>query len=126
MGEMVGVPLDTKATPEFTVEDISVGAYAHGFGTSGDGRPYAFRVIRRTIHVEVYREDLDHTVPNQEDVAALAEASITDIDLNDERSIVALVRDLVHTAEPVEREVASESTTVRAFLSRISSVIDSI
>ena len=120
------IPLDIDAAPAFTVEDISVGPFAHGFGRSADGRPYAFRVLRRTLHVEVYRDDLDHTVPDQDDIVALADASVTDIDLDDERSITAMVRDLVASAEPVEREVVSESTTVRAFLSRISSVIDAI
>lgn len=117
---------DTTGTGTFTVEDISVGPFAHGFGRAADGRPYAFRVIRRTLHVEVYRADLDHTVPDHDDIDALAEAAVTDIDLTDERSIIGMVRDLVASAEPLEREVTSESATVRAFLSRISSVIDAI
>ncbi|MBJ8345642.1 hypothetical protein [Antrihabitans sp. YC2-6] len=118
--------MDTNDTHAFTVEDITVGPFAHGFGRDADGRPYAFRVVRRTLRVEVYRQDLDHTVPDQEDIVALADGSVTDIDLGDERSIVGMVRDLVTSAEPVERSVVSESATVRAFLSRISSVIDAI
>ena len=113
-------------TGTFTVEDVSVGPFAHGFGRAADGRPYAFRVMRRTLHVEVYRADLDHTVPGQEDIVAVAEGSVTDIDLSDERSIIGMVRDLVASADPVDREVVSETATVRAFLSRISSVIDAI
>ena len=55
-------------------------------------------------------------------VAAVAEAPVTDVDLGDERSVVALVRDALAAARPAERR--TDRTTVRAFLSRISSVID--
>ena len=110
----------------FTVEDVSVGPFAHGFGRAADGRPYAFRVMRRTLHLELYRADLDHTVPSQEDIVAVADGSVTDIDLADERSIIGMVRDLVAAAEPIDGEVVNETATVRAFLSRISSVIDAI
>lgn len=118
--------MNANEAPEFTVEDITVGPYAHGFGRSADGRPYAFRLIRRTLHVEIYREDLDTTVPDQEDIVALADASVTEIDLDDERGIVAMVRDLVANAADVDPPMDSDSTTVRAFLSRISSVIDAL
>lgn len=82
---------------DFMVEYIAVGPYAHGFGTSGDGLPYTFRVTGRTLVVEVYREGAD-TVPQPDDVVARADGSVTEIDLSDERSIVAFVRDLVAVA----------------------------
>ncbi|WP_069166623.1 hypothetical protein [Nocardia altamirensis] len=110
-------------TSGFAIDDITVGPFAHGFGTTGDGRPYAFRTVRSTLTLEIYRPDLTSAVPSPEDVVAVAEARVTDIDLDDERSVVALVRDLIPDAAPVavpDRDV----TTVRALLGRISSVID--
>ncbi len=118
--------METGQTSTFTVEEISVGPHAHGFGVAADGRPYAFRVIRANLLVELYRADLDTTVPTPDDIVAVGEGPVTDVDLTDERSVVALVRDVVAGAEPVERPANRESTTVRAFLSRISSVIDAI
>ncbi|CAM2763383.1 hypothetical protein [Skermania piniformis] len=114
--------MNAGQTPTFTVEEISLGPYAHGYGTAEDGRSFAFRVIRTSLLVEVYRDDLTTTVPAPEDVAAVAEAPVTDVDLGDERSVVALVRDALAAARPAERR--TDRTTVRAFLSRISSVID--
>ncbi|HEY5857597.1 MAG TPA: hypothetical protein VIW24_27095 [Aldersonia sp.] len=110
----------------FTVEYVSVGPYAHGFGTAADGRAYAFRVLGATMHVEVYREGLDSPVPDQEDIAAIASAKVTDVDVDDERSIVAMVRDMIAEAKPVNLPRESGATTVRALLHRISSVIDAI
>ena len=109
----------------FTVEYVSVGPYAHGFGTAADGRAYAFRVLGATMHVEVYREGLDSPVPDPGDIAAVASAKVTDVDVDDERSIVAMVRDLVAEAKPVDLP-ESGATTVWALLHRISSVIDAI
>lgn len=106
----------------FAVDDITVGPFAHGFGTTADGRPFAFRTVRATVVLEIYRADLDTEVPGPDDVVALAEAGVTDIDLDDERSVVALVRDMIPdaVATTAERDV----TTVRALLGRISAVID--
>ena len=118
--------MDSNQQHDFTVEYVAVGPFAHGFGRTVSGHPYAFRVVRRTLRVEIYRNDLDNTVPAQEDVVARAEGSVTEIDLTDERSIIGLVRDLVGAAQPVDSAAAGEETTVRAFLSRISSVIDAI
>jgi hypothetical protein len=39
----------------------------------------------------------------EEDIVAVATHSLTDVDLSDERSLAAAVRDAVATAEPVER-----------------------
>ncbi|PXX71080.1 hypothetical protein DFR70_101501 [Nocardia tenerifensis] len=111
-------------TSGFAIDDLTVGPFAHGFGTTGDGRPYAFRTVRSSLRLEIYRADLTTDVPGPEDVVAVAEARVTDIDLDDERSVVALVRDMIPDAVPVEAAPDREMTTVRALLGRISSVID--
>ncbi|MEU2253735.1 hypothetical protein [Nocardia xishanensis] len=108
----------------FAIDDITVGPFAHGFGTTADGRPYAFRTVRSILTLEIYRADLDSDVPAPEDVVAVAEVRVTDVDLDDERSVVALVRDMIPDAVPVEAAADRDVTTVRALLARISSVID--
>ncbi|MET9486937.1 hypothetical protein [Nocardia sp. NPDC006630] len=112
--------------PGFTVEDVSVGHYAHGFGVTEDGRPFAFRTVRGVMTVEIYRPDLQTDVPAAEDVVAIAESRLTDIDLEDERSIIALVRDLIPQASAVPATPAREAITVRALLARLGAVIDGI
>ncbi|WP_330180860.1 hypothetical protein OHB26_31340 [Nocardia sp. NBC_01503] len=113
-----------SGTPDFTVEDVTVGRYAHGFGVTGDGRSFAFRTVRSTLTLEIYRPDLDTEVPAAEDVVAVAVARVTDIDLDDERSIIALVRDLIPEAVPVGPPQPLEASTVRALLGRLSAVIE--
>ncbi|MFF5033576.1 hypothetical protein [Nocardia salmonicida] len=108
----------------FGIDDISVGPFAHGFGTTDDGRPFAFRTHRATLTVQIYRADLGDAVPGSDDVVAQAQAQVTDIDLGDERSVSAFVRDLLPDADPVEAPASSEISTVRAILGRISAVID--
>ncbi|WP_194818767.1 hypothetical protein [Nocardia sp. XZ_19_385] len=108
----------------FVIDDITVGSFAHGFGTTADGRPYAFRTVGPTLTLEIYRADLDTAVPAPEDVVAVAAVRVTDVDLGDERSVVALVRDMIPDAVPVEAVADRDVTTVRALLGRISSVID--
>jgi hypothetical protein len=88
---------------EFSIEVISTGVYASGFGQLADGRSFAFRVDRQTLVVEVYRPRLSGPVPQAEDVVAVASRTVTDIDLTDERSIGAAVRDAVAHAHPVPR-----------------------
>ncbi|MFC9659898.1 hypothetical protein ACFVJ5_06635 [Nocardia sp. NPDC127606] len=115
----------TDRTPAgFGIDDISVGPFAHGFGTTDDGRPFAFRTHRATLTVQIYRADLGDTVPGSDDVVAQAQAQVTDIDLGDERSVSAFVRDLLLDADPVEAATTSDISTVRAILGRISAVID--
>ena len=106
---------------EFLVEDVSVGPYGYGYGIAADGRPFAFNVVRSMLFVELYREDLPaDVVPDRTDIVAKAQAPVTDIDLDDERSIVALVRDMVSSAVPVHRADVAEPTIVRALLDRMS------
>ncbi|QNG18730.1 hypothetical protein G4H71_21980 [Rhodococcus triatomae] len=109
--------MDIPGSSEFTVEDVTAGAHAHGFGTTADGEPYAFRVRGRVLYLEIYRADLDTEVPNAGDVVATAEWPITEIDLTDERSIVAAVRDAVADRDPVVRKPPGEET-LRAILGR--------
>lgn len=109
--------MDTAETPEFAVDYVTVGPYANGFGKCAGDKSFAFRVVKRDLVVELYRSGLAGSVPTDDDVVARAHAPITDVDLDDERSLVASVRDLVAAAEPVEDQ------SDRGFLGRISSVI---
>ena len=93
--------METPNFSVFTVEDISAGAHAHGFGRTAEGNPFMFRVRRRTLHIDVYRADCLADVPGDDDVIATARKGITEIDLTDERSIIAAVRDAVANTEPV-------------------------
>lgn len=89
--------------PALEFEDISTGVFASGFGQVGDGRSFSFRIEHRALVVEVYRPRLAGPVPQAEDVVATAERSLVDIDLNDERSLRAVVRDAISEAVPVPR-----------------------
>ncbi|OBA64131.1 hypothetical protein A5647_03510 [Mycobacterium sp. 1100029.7] len=91
------------ADQEFAVEDISTGIFASGYGQVGDGRSFSFHIEHRSLVVEVYRPRLAGPVPQAEDVVARAVRSLVDIDLTDERSLTAAVRDSVAAAPPVPR-----------------------
>ena len=91
------------ADKEFAVEDISTGIFASGYGQVGDGRSFSFHIEHRSLIVEVYRPRLAGPVPQAEDVVARAVRSLVDIDLTDERSLTAAVRDSVAHAVPVSR-----------------------
>ncbi|MFI5719209.1 hypothetical protein [Nocardia sp. NPDC051750] len=108
--------------PGFSADEVTTGPFAHGFGRTGDGRSFAFRTVRATLQLEIYRSDPDSVVPGPEDVVAVAETQVTDIDLDDARSVVALVRDLLPTAAPPPG--GRNVPTVRALLARIGSVIE--
>ncbi|MFD3704350.1 hypothetical protein ACFWUP_14515 [Nocardia sp. NPDC058658] len=115
----------TDRTPAgFGIDDISVGPFAHGFGTTDDGHPFAFRTNHATLTVQIYRADLGEAVPDSDDVVAQAQAAVTDIDLGDARSVSAFVRDLIPDATPVGVPASGDISTVRAILGRISAVID--
>jgi hypothetical protein len=90
---------------EFAIEDISTGVHASGFGQVGDGRTFSFHIEieRQMLVVEVYRPRITGPVPQAEDVVAVASRKLTDIDLDDERSVSAAVRDAVAAAQPVTR-----------------------
>lgn len=87
----------------FAIEDISTGMYASGFGVVGDGRTFSFHVERATLLVEVYRPRRSGPVPQAEDVMATASRSLVHVDITDERSLAAAVRDAVAQAQPVPR-----------------------
>jgi hypothetical protein len=91
------------AGTQFAVDDIWTGMHASGFGRVGDGRSFAFHVDRQTLFVEVYRPRLAGPVPQATDVVAAATRSLAHVDLDDERSLVAAVRDAVNDAQPVPR-----------------------
>lgn len=88
---------------EFVIEDISTGVFASGFGQVGDGRSFSFHVERAVLMVEVYRPRLAGPVPQAEDVVAATSRSLVEIDVDDERSLAAAVRDAVAVAEPIRR-----------------------
>ena len=93
----------STADREFAVEDISTGIFASGFGQVGDGRSFSFHIEHRSLVVEVYRPRLAGPVPQAEDVVAKSVRSLVDIDLTDQRSLTAAVRDSVANAAPVAR-----------------------
>ena len=88
---------------EFAIEDISTGVHASGFGQVGDGRTFSFHLEKQMLVVEVYRPRLTGPVPQAEDVVAVATRKLIDIDLFDERSLSAAVRDALAAARPVPR-----------------------
>ena len=88
---------------EFAIEDISTGVHASGFGQVGDGRSFSFHVERQSLIVEVYRPRLSGPVPQSEDIVAAGTRKLIDIDLSDQRSLAAAVRDAVAAAQPVAR-----------------------
>lgn len=109
----------TAPIPGFGVEDVTAGAHAHGFGSTGDGRNFAFRVRGKVLHVDIYRAD-SADVPDAVDVEATADADVTDVDLADERSVVAAVRDAVTGA----LAGPSDSGALRSLLGRLGQAID--
>ncbi|TFV60643.1 hypothetical protein E4P42_03915 [Mycobacterium sp. PS03-16] len=92
-----------RDSTEFVIEDISTGVHASGFGQVGDGRSFSFHIERQQLVVEIYRPRLTRPVPDADDVVAATTRKLTDIDLSDERSLAAAVRDAVAAAQPVPR-----------------------
>ncbi|UKN42423.1 hypothetical protein MLPF_1840 [Mycobacterium lepromatosis] len=88
---------------EFTVEEISTGIFASGYGQVGDGRSFSFHIEHRSLVVEIYRIRWAGSVSQAEEVVARAIRELVDIDLTDERSLAAAVRDSVARALPVSR-----------------------
>lgn len=92
-----------SAEPAFAIDDISTGLHASGFGRLSEGRSFSFHVEHQVLLVEIYRPRLAGPVPQAEDVVATATRRAADIDLFDERSLAAAVRDAVADAHPVPR-----------------------
>ena len=78
---------------------FSAKVLASGFGQVGDGRSFAFCIEGQWLIVEIYRPRLSGTVPQPEDVVATLRRSVVDVDVTDERSLAAAVRDAVALAE---------------------------
>ncbi len=116
----------TTGDAAFELAELTTGVHAHGYGQVGDGREFAFRVRSNLVLVEVYRHDAAEVFPRPEDVEATAQCSATDVDLSEERDVEMLVRDLVASASPTGDTGSSSETTVRSFLSRLGSVMDSL
>ncbi|MDN5759238.1 MAG: hypothetical protein L0H59_12030 [Tomitella sp.] len=119
-------PRGGGSTPlPFAVENLSTGPAAHGYGNTGDGRDFAFQVRKTILRLEIYRTERKESVPSPHDVAALAELPVADVDLDDARSITALVRDAAAEARRNERS-SDQPTTIRALLNKLGLVIDAI
>lgn len=88
---------------EFVIEHLNAGVHASGFGAVGDGRSFSFQVERQILTVDVYRATRSGPVPQARDVVATATRSLVAVDLTDERSLKAAVRDAVADAKPVRR-----------------------
>lgn len=93
---------DDRRLPEqeFAIEDMWVGVFsakvlASGFGQVGDGRSFAFRIEGQWLLVEIYRPRLSGPVPQPEDVVATVRRNVVHVDITDERSLSAAVRDAV-------------------------------
>ncbi len=89
---------------EFAIEDMWLGVFsakvlASGFGQVGDGRSFAFCIEGKSLLVELYRPRLRGPVPQPEDVVATFRRNVVDVDITDERSLRAAVRDAVALAE---------------------------
>src|SRR5262249_41674166 len=96
-------PNNSSAENEFVFEDISTGLHASGFGQCAQGRSFSFHVEHQMLVVEIYRPRLAGPVPQAEDIVATASRKVSDIDVFDERSLAAAVRDVVAAAQPVPR-----------------------
>jgi hypothetical protein len=94
---------DPDSGSGFAIEDISTGLFAHGFGRVGDGRTFSFQVHHLELSVEIYHPRLAGPVPQPEDVVATSIRGLADIDVDDERSLAAAVRDAVASAQPIPR-----------------------
>ena len=88
---------------QFAIEDITTGLHPSGFGQVGDGRSFSFRIEKHVLGVEIYRPRITGSIPQAEGVVATASRRLTDVDLFDERSVSAAVRDAVADAQPVTR-----------------------
>lgn len=86
---------------EVVVEDVWPGVFTSGFGHLGDGRSFVFCSGRWVLVVGLYRTGVVGAVPHAEDVVAVGRRRLTGINLADEHSIIAAVRDAVSTARPV-------------------------
>jgi hypothetical protein len=70
-----------------------------GSGQVADGRSFAFRIEGPWLLVQVYRPRLRGPVPQPEDIATTLRCNVVDVDVTDERSLSAAVRDAIALAE---------------------------
>jgi hypothetical protein len=79
----------------FVIEHLTTGVHASGFGYLDDGRSFVFGVQRPNLVVAVYRAGHCDPVPQSEDLLFVTRRPLLGIDLADERSLAAAVRDAV-------------------------------
>lgn len=107
---------------KLSVELLAVGPNAHGYGQLPDGRQFAFRVRNRKARLEIYRPDAPAAAPEPADVELVAERPLGRLNLDSQRSLRALLPALAVDAEPRQEPV---ERTLRAYLGRVDSVMDS-
>src|SRR5438046_1413520 len=91
----------TQATlAPWDVVQLGTGPHASAYGTLVDGREFSFQIRSGRAVVYIYRPDTEHAVPGPEDVELTVSRGIEQIDLDDERSVRALVLDMITTAHP--------------------------
>jgi hypothetical protein len=98
---------------DFAMEDIWTGRHASGFGALGGGRTFSFYVEGQMLAVEIYRPRLAGPVPQAEDVVATSTRRLTHVDVDDERSLSAAVRDAIADAQLVPGLSRSRLTEAR-------------
>jgi hypothetical protein len=104
------------------IELLTTGPNAHGYGRLADGRHFAFRVRNRKVRLEIYRAGADAAEPEPADLELVAERPTGRVNLDSRRSITALLPCLAVDAEP-EPELTDR--TLRAYLRRVDSIMDS-
>ncbi|MGH3978356.1 MAG: hypothetical protein ACRDRZ_05060 [Pseudonocardiaceae bacterium] len=87
-------------TRPVAVAHLVTGAHLHGYGSLADGREFAVRTRDGTARLEVYRLHARQPVPAAEDLELVNERPVRGVDLDDERSVRALVADMAASAGP--------------------------
>ncbi|MGL4305318.1 MAG: hypothetical protein ACRCSF_04115 [Mycobacteriaceae bacterium] len=112
--------MTVTSVPEFRVDDISTGPYAHGFGQTKQGQTFAFQVREGVLHVEMYRANFATAMPEPDDIIFVSERPVVDIDLTDEHSIIAAVQEAV--SDSSSASVPIFRVAVQGFFRRVSSL----
>lgn len=104
-----------------TVEVLTTGANAHGYGQLADERTFAFRVRNGKARLEIYRAGADAAEPAPHDIDAVAERSTGAMNLDSQRSLTGLLPMLAAMAEPTYEY---PERTLRAYFGRLDSLLE--
>jgi hypothetical protein len=105
---------------ELSIESLTTGPNAHGYGRLADGRDFAFRVRNGKAWLEIYRSGADAVVPAPSDVELVSVYRAGEVNLDQRRNLIGLVHRLVECARPVQ---VRPERTVRGFLSQLSRIL---